>query len=101
MTTELITNTDPAPSRPESATLEPVKPNLYLRLWKGVPRELGFLLLAMPIAMIGFGVATGLLNTGVATLVTIFFGFVFLAALLYVGRGFGTLELVRLQWAGR
>lgn len=101
MTTELITNTDPASSGTESATLEPVKRNLYLRLWKGVPRELGFLLLAMPIAMIGFGVATGLLNTGIATLVTVVFGVVFIAALLYVGRGFGTLELVRLQWAGR
>lgn len=87
-----------------SDTLEGVETRsgaLYPRLWRGVPRELGFLLLTMPIATIGFGLAIGLLSAGVGTVVTFFLGVFFLAGLLYVSRGFGTLELVRLEWAGR
>ncbi len=88
-------------SKDTSATLENVKGNFYLRLWRGVPRELGFLLLALPIAVAGFSVSVTLLSTGVGTIVTFFLGVLFLAGLLYVGRGFGTVELVRLEWAGR
>lgn len=95
MTTETIETT------PSSATLESVSGNLYTRLWRGVPRELGFLLLAMPIATVGFSVGLALLNAGLGTLITFFLGIFFLAGMLYVGRGFGTLELVRLEWAGR
>lgn len=84
-----------------SATLEGVRGNFYLRLWRGVPRELGFLLLALPIATVGFAVTLTLLNAGIGTLITFFLGIVFLAGMLYVSRGFGTLELVRLGWAGR
>lgn len=51
--------------------------------------------------MAGFGVGITLINTGFATLITFFIGIFFLALMLYVGRGFGTLELVRLEWAGR
>ena len=42
-----------------------------------------------------------LVSAGAGTIVTFFIGvFLFIAA-LYVSRGFGTLELVRLEWAGR
>ena len=85
----------------DSATLGGVSDNRYLRLWRNVPRELGFLLIAMPIAAVGFGVGIALFNAGVGTLITFFLGIFFLAGMLYVGRGFGTLELVRLEWAGR
>lgn len=95
MTTTTIDN------HPASATLENVKGNLYLRLWRGVPRELGFLLLSLPIAVAGFSVSVSLLSAGAGTIITFILGVFFLAALLYVGRGFGTLELVRLGWAGR
>lgn len=95
MTTTTIENST------ASDTLVSVKGNLYLRLWRGVPRELGFLLLAMPIATVGFSLAMGLFNAGIGTLITFFLGIFFLAGMLYVGRGFGTLELVRLEWAGR
>jgi signal transduction histidine kinase len=86
---------------PTSATLEGVSDNLYLRLWRGVPRELGFLLLTMPIATVGFSVSIALFSAGVGTLVTFFIGIFLLAGMLYASRGFGTLELVRLEWAGR
>ena len=95
MTAETVTETR------ESDTLEAVSDNLYVRLWRAVPRELGFLLLAMPIATIGFSLAIALFNAGVGTLITFFLGIFFLAGMLYVARAFGTLELVRLEWAGR
>lgn len=86
---------------PASATLEGVKGNHYLRLWRQVPRELGFLLLTLPIAVIGFGLGMLLVSGGTGTIVTIFIGvFVFIGA-FYVARAFGTLELIRLGWAGR
>jgi signal transduction histidine kinase len=88
---------------PETAPPGPAtaQPNFYLRLWRMVPRELGFLLLGFPIATIGFGVSIALFNAGVGTIFPIFIGiFIFIGG-LYVSRGFGTLELVRLDWAGR
>ena len=90
---------------PNSATLDPVttspaRSGGYLGLWRGVPRELGFLLLALPIAVAGFAASTALFSAGVGTLITFFLGVFLLIGLLYLGRGFGTLELVRLEWAG-
>ena len=84
-----------------SAETVVARSNLYLSLWKGVPRELGFLLLSLPLAMIGFSVTMSMFWGGIGTLVTFFIGVVVLIACLYVARGFGTLELVRLRWAGR
>jgi signal transduction histidine kinase len=77
------------------------QPNFYLRLWRSTPRELAFLLLGFPIASVGFGVSIGLFNAGIATIVPIFIGVFILLASLYVARGFATLELIRLEWAGR
>ena len=72
----------------------------YGSLWRDVPRELGFLLLTMPVAIIGLGLLQGLFWAGIGTLIIMVgFGLVFIS--LYIGRGFGTLELVRLRWAGR
>ena len=89
----------------QSVTLDAVTAasgaNFYARAWRLVPRELGFLLLGLPIATVGFGVTIGLFSAGAGTLVTLFIGVILLIAALYVSRGLGTLELVRLEWAGR
>lgn len=74
---------------------------LYARLWMTVPRELGYLFIAFPIATVGFGITLTLLWGGVGTLVTFFIGLILLIAGLYVARGFGTLDLALLRWAGR
>jgi signal transduction histidine kinase len=92
-----------------SATLGLVQPNgpsqtrggsRYGRLWRLVPRELGFLSLTMPIAIIGLGILSGVFFSGVGT-VLIYIGLLLILAALYIARGFGTVELVRLRWAGR
>jgi signal transduction histidine kinase len=75
--------------------------NLYVRLWAGVPRELGFLLLSLPLAVAGFAVTISMFPAGVGTIVTFFIGVIVLVATLYVARAFGNLTLVRLEWAGR
>ena len=74
--------------------------SLYLRLWRNVPRELGFHILTMPLALIGFGITIALFSAGVGSLVTFFIGVILLIVALYVSQGFGMLELVRLEWAG-
>lgn len=91
-----------------SATLEPVtttsaRPEgpLYARLWRTLPRELGYLALGYPIALIGFSVSVSVLSAAAGTLVTFFIGVFLLIGALYISRGFGLVELVRLGWAGR
>ncbi|MCU1412850.1 MAG: sensor histidine kinase [Microbacteriaceae bacterium] len=87
-----------------SATLAPViaiRPPLYAQLWRRVPRELGYLLPGYPIAMVGFCLSVALLATSFATLITFFLGVFILIATLYIARGFGTVELVRLRWSGQ
>jgi signal transduction histidine kinase len=74
--------------------------NFYLRAWRRVPRELGFLLLGLPIAVVGYSLTIALFSAGIGTLVTFFIGVVAIIGALYVSRGFGTLDLVRLDWAG-
>lgn len=74
---------------------------LYVRLWANLPRELGYLLIAFPLATVAFGVSLALFNAGVGTLITFFIGLFLLIAGLYVARGFGTLELALLRWTGR
>ncbi|WP_349902816.1 sensor histidine kinase [Parafrigoribacterium humi] len=98
-----MTTTDTRAAR--SVTPTPVSDsfhrNSYIRLWRLVPRELGFLLLGLPLATAGFAVTIGLFSAGVGTLVTFFIGVVLAIAALYVSRAFGILELTRLAWAGR
>lgn len=74
---------------------------LYLRLWAGAPKDLLYLIIAFPIAVVGFGLSVGLVSAGVGTLATFFLGVGFLIAALYVARGAGTLELTLLEWVGR
>ena len=96
---------DSAMTTPSSTSAAPARPTperpLYLRLWGGVPRELGYLFIAFPIATVGFAVSIALFNTGVGTLVTFFIGLIVLIAGLYVARGFGTLDLALLRWVGQ
>lgn len=84
------------PSRAHRARRRP----RYLELWRGVPRELGFLLPTLPIIVVCFAVLNAVFWAGVGTVV-IYVGVFLVLAALYVARGFGTLELVRLRWAGR
>lgn len=78
----------------------PNRGNSYGQLWRRLPAELAFLLLTMPISIVGFGLTVGLFSAGLGTLVTFFIGVVLIIGALYVSRGFGLLELVRLEWAG-
>jgi signal transduction histidine kinase len=100
MTTEPLT-TELMTTEPMTTDTAPRKSNFYTSLWQGVPRELGFLLLGFPIATAGFAVSIALFNAGVATIVPFFIGVFILLGSLYVARGFATLELIRLEWAGR
>ncbi|MDN4615120.1 sensor domain-containing protein [Leifsonia sp. F6_8S_P_1B] len=89
----VTTAASPAPAATEPRTT-------YGSLWRGVPRELGFLILTMPIAIVGLSVLQTLFWTGVGTLV-IYIGIFILVATFYTARAFGTVEVVRLRWAGR
>ena len=80
---------------------EPTRTRGYLGLWRAVPRELGFHILTLPLSLIGFGLTVGLFSAGVGTIVTFFIGVILLILALYIARAFGTVELVRLQWAGQ
>jgi signal transduction histidine kinase len=100
MTTE--TTIDTEPMMDTGATERPAaRRSFYGGLWRAVPRELGFLLPAFPLALAGFGLTIGLFSTGAGTIALLLLGVVFVLLALYVARGFGTLELVRLEWAGR
>ncbi|MEB0307566.1 hypothetical protein QN345_19950, partial [Cryobacterium sp. 10I1] len=67
-----MTTTTPAtiPHSGESGSLETVQIPLsknpgYRGLWRSVPRELGFLLLALPVAVIALSVLSTVFFTGV------------------------------------
>lgn len=105
MSTELLVQTDTGQiantGGASSATLEPVKKKSgYLALWRGVPRELGFLLLTLPLIVAALSVLSTVFFAGVG-MVAIFIGLFVIVVALYIARGFGTLERVRLRWAGR
>ena len=72
----------------------------YGDLWRSVPRELAFLFIAFPISLVGFVVTIGLFSSG-AGLLAILVGVLFIIGALYVARGFGTLNLALLRFAGR
>lgn len=94
-TLDAVTASGPAPVSASA----PAR-NRYGSLWRNVPRELGFLLLTMPIAIVGLTVLLTLFWTGVGTIV-IYVGFFLVVAAFYTARGFGVVELTRLDWAGR
>ena len=78
-----------------------IEPFSYWRLWRGVPRELLFLLISYPLALTAFVATVTLVSSGLGTLITFFIGVVLLIAALYVSRAFGWLELTLLEWIGR
>jgi signal transduction histidine kinase len=83
-----------------SATDAPRRRRGYGALWASVPREFGFLILTMPIAIVGLTLLASVFFTGLG-LIFIVFGIFIVVAAMFIARGFGTLELVRLEWAGR
>jgi len=86
-----ITN-EPNPAPPRTT---------YGSLWRSMPRELLYLLVAWPLAITGFGITVGLFSSGVGTLAAFLFGVFLIIAALYVARGFGTLAVVLLEWVAR
>jgi len=97
------TSSSPAASRDDSSDAPSAARRAvhwYGRLWMLVPRELLVALLSYPIALIGFVLTVTLFAAGVGALAVIVGVFGIIAA-LYVARGFGTLELMALSWAGR
>ena len=95
MSTETMTESAPAPS-PDSAVR---RAPLYGRLWRGVPRELGFLLPLLPIGVAGLAITSSIFFTG-AGMIFIVVGIFIVLAALFIGRGFGMFELLRLRGAG-
>ena len=73
----------------------------YGRLWRRLPAELAYLVIAFPIALTGFVIVISLFSTGIGTLITFFIGVVLIIGALYVARGFGTLDVMLLEWTGR
>jgi len=71
----------------------------YVRLWRTVPRELAYILIAFPVAIAGFAITAGLFAGGISTLFTFFIGVFLLIAALYVARFFGGIALSLLDWA--
>ena len=98
----MSTDTTIAAVPPASATTTDTTPKRwsYWSLWAKVPREFAFLILTMPIAITGLVVLATTFFTGLG-LIALVFGVFIVVASLFIARGFGTLELVRLRWAGR
>jgi signal transduction histidine kinase len=70
----------------------------YGRYWLGVLPELGYLLPLLPVTIVGLSVLMTLFWTGVG-MIPIFVGVFIVLAALFVARGFGIFELVRLRGA--
>jgi len=90
-----------SPSTTAPAAVAPSAGRGYLSLWRSVPRELLFLLVAFPLALVGFVVSLTLFSAALGTLVTFFIGVIVMIVALYAARGFGTLQLALLDFAGR
>jgi signal transduction histidine kinase len=93
--------TPPVPPTSDATTPAPRPGGGYGALWRGMPRELLYLLISFPIALAGFGVTIGLFSGGISTLFTFFIGVVLIIGALYVARGFGTAQVVLLEWTTR
>ncbi|GAA1773834.1 sensor histidine kinase [Agromyces lapidis] len=95
------TNPGPTPVAPTGAPSDaPPRRRGYWSMWATVPREFGFLILTMPIAITGLVLLSTTFFTGLG-LIFLVFGIFIVVASLFMARGFGALELVRLRWAGR
>lgn len=73
--------------------------NTYARLWREVPRDLGFLLPLLPIVVFGQVVLITLLSAG-AGLVVVFIGIFLLVAMIWFARWLGAFELARVNFTG-
>jgi len=84
-------------------TTEPAVPlsyrSRYAALWGRVPRELGFLLPILPIAIASIAVLNSVFWTGFA-LSFVFVGLFIVLGALFIARGFGMLEIIRLRYSG-
>jgi signal transduction histidine kinase len=76
------------------------KRNGYGRLWRRMPAELVYLLIGFPLAVTGFVIVISLFFSGIGTIVTFFIGVILIIGALYVARGFGTLDVVLIEWTG-
>ncbi|WP_210506173.1 sensor domain-containing protein [Naasia sp. SYSU D00057] len=85
---------------PVAAGTERRERSTYGRLWAGVPRELGFLLPTLPIVVVALTVSSTLFSAGTG-LLFVLIGIPLVLLSLFVSRGFGMLEVVRLEAAGR
>lgn len=99
MTMDTAMTTAAAPSAPVPPASAPRRGNLYAQLWRGVPRELGFLLPLLPIVIVALALTASLFFTGVGG-IFIIVGVLAVIAALFAARGFGMLELLRLRGAG-
>ncbi|MEV8253720.1 sensor histidine kinase [Rhodoglobus sp. NPDC076762] len=75
--------------------------NPYWQLWRTTPKEVLYLILGVPIAVTGFGVAISLVATGIGTVAIFLIGIFVMILALYVGRGFGLAHVNLLEWTGR
>jgi signal transduction histidine kinase len=96
----MSTETIATPQQPAATTDAAPRRRSYWSLWTDVPRQFGFLILTMPIAITGLVVVSTVFFTGIGTIALVF-GVFLVVASLYIARGFGVLELIRLRWAGR
>ncbi len=99
MTMDTAMSPAPAPSAPAPAASAPRRGNLYAQLWRGVPRELGFLLPLLAIVVVGLTLTASLFFTGIGG-IFIIVGVLAVIAALFAARGFGMFELLRLRGAG-
>ena len=72
----------------------------YGALWRRVPRELGFLLPTLPIAVVGLSLLSTVFFTGTG-MIAIFVGLFIVVLALYSARAFGQFDRARLRWAGQ
>ncbi len=90
----------PAPASPATASPATARPSArYAGLWLRVPRELGYLLPILPIAVASIVVLSTVFWTGFG-LSFIFVGLFIVLAALFIARGFGMLEVIRLRYSG-
>jgi signal transduction histidine kinase len=87
----------------DSATLDPVtttapRANFYVRAWRRLPRDLGYLALTAVLLPTAYALLYALFWGGIGSIAAIIGIFLVLAA-LYAARFLGRIELVRIHWA--